>query len=972
MTALAYVYNVVIVPNAFVELAGTTVGSVETAGLPGAGSAVIEGVAYDASIGVSAPLAGITVTVKNAGGTTLGTAVTLADGKYRLVVTAGATPAAYTVRGQGVGRSGSVTLDVAEATNYTVNIPITFGARATGKVTDSYSKGPIPGITVQLLQPGTTTVVTSAVTDANGVYLVDFDTAGTFDVKCSIPGYADQTVPSKVYPTGAATTVNFTMVGLELAVNGGFENSEPVTDPAGLPGAIKPVGWQPYFQDASVSPNIFTVIPISNDAAALKSKTTTNETAYYVNDATLAHSGSKAIAIKREVGHVDAAKITQWTTLGGNLAPTVSGLYYKVEYWVNSTPGMYTQGRFRFYTAPTDQIDATGSGGDQYMYGQRSRQGWQRVVRYLPVPTTSQRYMRTRLYGDTPDALANQPYCVAYYDDISIKPVAPVVITGKVVDGSGVGVNRVGVCAVPVSAGRNAAADPEFFALTDSSGNFTLRLFEPGPHRIQMWRMQYALSSEITIDPATVTQPLVLTAPSLPAVNFSTGCVATVANNLGGTGNDLLDNCTVMDGFDGRLSSWPGSRWSELRNKNIYDAAELPFKITADLGQLRTFDQISICWHGGRMWGNYDIDISTDGTTWTRHYTGIDIPWANADMGSNLYVDSIGITATARYVRINVRDLWTNIMPAIFDIWVEAKGVDAKGKVVDKNGAPLQDAAVTMVIPGGKSFNAYYSPRTGADGTYTLRLPIGQKVEVVAHRLSDGDTVVGLSDKTEVTASLMSPVIPTIALADPVPNVMPDVDTAGYSPYSTPSVDEGAYPATGGADHNLGSRWGTAYQSLTTANPLTMTWNPGTDMTFNQVNILWESGFANNYKIQVSNDDVTYRDIYATSSGVGGYPTATSGQYVDVVQVPTTTARYVRIYADGKEGAYMSVWELQLGLVGTNPQPPFAQTRKALQFAAGIATATSGDLTALDVVKSGASAGKIDILDAVSLAKQGK
>ena len=84
----------------------------------------------------------------------------------------------------------------------------------------------------------------------------------------------------------------------------------------------------------------------------------------------------------------------------------------------------------------------------------------------------------------------------------------------------------------------------------------------------------------------------------------------------------------------------------------------------------------------------------------------------------------------------------------------------------------------------------------------------------------------------------------------------------------------------------------------------------GSTQPVGAVRLDWEASFGNAYKIQVSNDAETWREVYKTSDGRGG---------VDFISFPEVDARYVRLF--GIERGWWfgySLWSFDV-LGGTEP-----------------------------------------------------
>ncbi len=100
-------------------------------------------------------------------------------------------------------------------------------------------------------------------------------------------------------------------------------------------------------------------------------------------------------------------------------------------------------------------------------------------------------------------------------------------------------------------------------------------------------------------------------------------------------------------------------------------------------------------------------------------------------------------------------------------------------------------------------------------------------------------------------------------------------------------------------DGDLATRWASQW-----SDPQWIQIDYGTPTKFNQATINWEAAYAKSYKIQVSNDAATWTDVFYTSTGDGGQ---------DVITLPLTTSRYVRLYGFERGSGYgYSVWEMKI------------------------------------------------------------
>lgn len=98
--------------------------------------------------------------------------------------------------------------------------------------------------------------------------------------------------------------------------------------------------------------------------------------------------------------------------------------------------------------------------------------------------------------------------------------------------------------------------------------------------------------------------------------------------------------------------------------------------------------------------------------------------------------------------------------------------------------------------------------------------------------------------------------------------------------YASSGASE-APDASAVADGSSGSRWSSRYSDNE--------WvyvDLGTAQTFNTVSLNWETAYASAYKLQVSSDAQSWKDVYSTDQGKGG---------VEQVSFAPVTARYVKM-----------------------------------------------------------------------------
>jgi chitosanase len=168
-----------------------------------------------------------------------------------------------------------------------------------------------------------------------------------------------------------------------------------------------------------------------------------------------------------------------------------------------------------------------------------------------------------------------------------------------------------------------------------------------------------------------------------------------------------------------------------------------------------------------------------------------------------------------------------------------------------------------------------------------------------------------------------------------------DVVLTGDRPVLASATESIAWPASGATDTDSGTRW-----SSGAAGPGTQ-WvqiDLGTAQEVRRVRLHWARAYAKAYRLQVSDDGATWRDLYRTSTGDGE---------VDDVRGLSATARHLRVLATqrGTPEGY-SLWEVRAyGPGRAAPAAPSAATADVPPVAGGLNTAAKKEI-ALKIVSS--------------------
>ncbi len=114
---------------------------------------------------------------------------------------------------------------------------------------------------------------------------------------------------------------------------------------------------------------------------------------------------------------------------------------------------------------------------------------------------------------------------------------------------------------------------------------------------------------------------------------------------------------------------------------------------------------------------------------------------------------------------------------------------------------------------------------------------------------------------------------------------------SSYQPTGTNGPQLPSYATDG----DPGTRWASDW-----SDPQWIQVDLGSVQSFDKLQLAWESGYAKTYRVETSDDGTTWRSVYATTSGDGGFDLITNGG----------SARYVRMTGTVRGTTYgYSLWE---------------------------------------------------------------
>jgi acyl-homoserine lactone acylase PvdQ len=126
-----------------------------------------------------------------------------------------------------------------------------------------------------------------------------------------------------------------------------------------------------------------------------------------------------------------------------------------------------------------------------------------------------------------------------------------------------------------------------------------------------------------------------------------------------------------------------------------------------------------------------------------------------------------------------------------------------------------------------------------------------------------------------------------------------DVSNLALSRNPTVSSTQFGYSKAAATDGNPNKRWSSWW-----SDNQWITVDLGSARTFNRVILRWESAYGKDYRIEVSDDNSTWRSVYTATGANGG---------IDNDVLPATTARYVRMAGVHRGSWYgYSLWEFEV------------------------------------------------------------
>ncbi|ODS36940.1 MAG: hypothetical protein A7315_04445 [Candidatus Altiarchaeales archaeon WOR_SM1_79] len=318
---------------------------------------------------------------------------------------------------------------------------------------------------------------------------------------------------------------------------------------------------------------------------------------------------------------------------------------------------------------------------------------------------------------------------------------------------------------------------------------------------------------------------------------------------------------------DNAMDNNPSTRWSSGFSDNQW--------IYLDLGKSVEFNRVVLRWEAA-FGKSYKIQVSDDKQNWTTVYST-----ATGDGG----VDEITFSpVTARYVRMYGTERGTGWGYSLWEfevtshsssLWNNIDGDHLKMFNGGWGGEMISQCDVNL-LTNRKQVLA----RSGLDLKYAdvMETIWGQGVVIISRIQIRGR----LTEDADPNAKLYwSKANIENAIASSVEN-----QSLEYLPHNA-------------IDGDTMTRWSSNF-----SDPQWIILNLSEEHEINKIILKWESAYGRSYNISVSNDGVTWQEVYSTTQGDGG---------VDEITFEPVTARYVRMYGTERgTGWGYSLWEFEV------------------------------------------------------------
>ncbi len=143
------------------------------------------------------------------------------------------------------------------------------------------------------------------------------------------------------------------------------------------------------------------------------------------------------------------------------------------------------------------------------------------------------------------------------------------------------------------------------------------------------------------------------------------------------------------------------------------------------------------------------------------------------------------------------------------------------------------------------------------------------------------------------------PLVTTVGHNPAWPTSSPAGNLALNRPVTVSSTETPNFPGGAAVDGDTSTRWSSAY-----TDPTWIQVDLGSSQSVNRVVLRWEAAYGKAYQIQLSDDAVTWRTVYSTTTGAGGVENLTG---------LAGSGRYIRMYGTQRGTSYgYSLYEFEV------------------------------------------------------------
>ena len=391
------------------------------------------------------------------------------------------------------------------------------------------------------------------------------------------------------------------------------------------------------------------------------------------------------------------------------------------------------------------------------------------------------------------------------------------------------------------------------------------------------------LATGVGVGTSTISATLggVVSTPQTLQVTSGGGTVNLALNKPAVASSIEKSTLPAAAAFDGNATT----RWSS--------AFSDPQWIYVDLGANYTVNRVKLTWQNSCAKA-FKIQASNDTVTWVDIYS--------TATGSGGIQDLTVTSTTARYIRMYGTVRKTVYGYSLFEM--EVYGT-ATGPAPTLSSITVTPANPTIQVGATQQFTATGIYSDGTTQNLTSQVTWASTSPAVATIIANSGLATGVGVGTSTISATLGGVVSTPQTLQ-VTSGGATVNLALNKPAVASSIEKSTLPAAAAFDGNATTRWSSAF-----SDPQWIYVDLGANYTVNRVKLTWQNSCAKAFKIQASNDTVTWVDIYSTATGSGG---------IQDLTVTSTTARYIRMYGTVRKTVYgYSLFEMEVYGTATGP-----------------------------------------------------